>query len=64
MSTIKVEGMHCGHCSNSIKNALEKINAKMVEVDLENGLVRWSGEPDAEEVKKAIDDQGFTAILG
>lgn len=63
MSTIKVEGMHCAHCSNAVKNALEKIDAKMVEVDLENGLVHWSGEPDAEEVKKTIEGQGFTAIL-
>lgn len=63
MSTIKVEGMHCAHCSKSIKDALAKINAEMVEVDLENALVHWSGKPNAEEVKNVIDGQGFTAVL-
>lgn len=67
MSTIKVEGMSCGHCSGAIKNALDKNNtgtsAGTVEVDLEKGLVHWDGELDAQEVKKIIDAQGFTAII-
>lgn len=63
MSTIKVEGMSCGHCSGAVKNALDKNNAGTVEVDLEKGLVHWTGELDAQEVKKIIDGQGFTAII-
>ena len=63
MSTIKVEGMKCAHCSGAIKDALEKANAGTVEVDLEKGLVHWTGANNAQEIKEIIDGQGFTAII-
>ena len=63
MSTIKVEGMSCGHCSGAVKDALEKANAGTVEVDLKAGLVTWTGDIAATEVKRLIDAQGFVAIL-
>ena len=59
MSTIKVGGMHCAHCSEAVKKALEKANADAVEVDVKNGIVSWDGEIDVAEVRRIIDEQGF-----
>lgn len=61
MSTIKVEGMKCAHCSGAIKDALDKNNAGTVEIDLEKGLVHWTSDLDVQEVKKIIESQGFSA---
>ena len=60
MSTIKVGGMHCAHCSEAVKKALEKVNAHAIEVDVENGLVHWDGGVDAVEVQRIIEEQGFS----
>ena len=36
---ILIEGMHCEHCSNSVKNALEKIDGvRHVNVDLKKNI--------------------------
>ena len=62
MSTIKVGGMHCAHCSEAVKKALEKASADDVEVNIKDGLVHWNGDLDAEEVRKIIDEQGYYTI--
>lgn len=64
MSSMKVEGMSCGHCVNTIKEAVQKENnAGEVHVDLEKKLVTWTGSLDAISVKKIIEAQGFIPIL-
>lgn len=57
---ISVEGMSCGHCVNHVKEALNEIGAKDVEVSLENKLaVAEVGDISDEKIKEAIEDAGY-----
>ena len=58
---LKVAGMSCMHCVNSIKDTLMDLDGiKTVDVDLENGYVKISGDDyNMEEIKQAITDIGF-----
>lgn len=64
MSSIKVEGMRCNHCSQAISKAMEATGkAHNIQIDLEAKNVSWEGEMSLEEAKDIIDNQGFDAIL-
>ncbi len=63
MSSIKVEGMRCGHCSSAVKGAMEEAGAQNVQIDLESGLVSWEGDCSLEQAKNIIDGQGFVAHM-
>ncbi|RED77411.1 MULTISPECIES: copper ion binding protein [Cohnella] len=60
-TTLKVEGMSCQHCVNSVEGALKEIGAEG-KVDLKNGSVEVSyneGSTTIEKIKAAIEDQGY-----
>ncbi|MEJ8547883.1 copper ion binding protein [Brevibacillus borstelensis] len=62
--TLKVEGMSCNHCVNSIEKALKDLGAagkvdlaaKTVEVSFEEGKLT------VDAVKEAIEDQGYDVV--
>jgi copper chaperone len=62
--TLKVEGMSCGHCVNSVEKALKEIGAtgkvdlaaKKVEVQFDNSIVN------EDTIKEAIEEQGYDVI--
>ena len=57
MKTLKVNGMHCGHCKASVEEAAAKIpGVSKPEVDLR---FEESGPVDLEALKTAIRDIGF-----
>jgi len=59
--TLKVQGMSCGHCVNSIEKALKEIGAQG-KVDLEGGTVAVQfeeGKLTLASVKEAIEEQGY-----
>lgn len=60
---ILIEGMHCNHCVESVKNALSKINGvSHVEVDLKKNIAVVDVDNVKDEVlAEAIDDIGFEA---
>lgn len=62
MQTIlKVEGMTCGHCAQSVTDALTEIaGVGNVHVDLEKGVVHVEGQADPEAMKQAIEEEGYT----
>lgn len=65
MTTIKVNGMRCGHCSASVTKALQGIDGVgNVHVDLEKGEARFteSKAVPLELVKDAIKKIGFEAV--
>lgn len=63
MSSVQIKGMTCQHCVASTKEALEKISGiEEVEVDLDKGEARYSGDVDQKEVKEAIESIGFEVI--
>jgi copper chaperone len=60
MVELKVTGMTCGGCVNSVKRALlrEFPDAK-VDVDLVSGLVRIEGEVERARAEVSIKNAGF-----
>ncbi len=59
--TLTVTGMHCSHCANAVKSAVENIpGVKAADVDLASGRVRFTGDDaDIDRVKAAIRDLGY-----
>ncbi|WP_419174892.1 heavy-metal-associated domain-containing protein [Desulfosediminicola sp.] len=63
MSTVKIKGMSCNHCVNSVREALAKIpDIKDITIDLEAGEAKYAGEVDPESVKQAIAAIGFEVV--
>jgi copper chaperone len=62
--TLKVEGMSCGHCVNSVEGALKNLGATG-KVDLAARSVAVSydeGKLSLEQIKAAIEDQGYDVV--
>ena len=64
--TLHIEGMHCGHCSARVENALSAIpGVKKVTVNLEKGTAEVveavKGTVDVEAMKATVNALGFKA---
>ena len=62
---IKIEGMQCNHCKMSVEKALSAIDGvTKVEVSLENknAIIESKIEINNNEIKKIIEEEGFTVI--
>lgn len=63
-ATLKVEGMSCGHCVNSVEKALKEIGAsgkvdlaaKKVEVEYDDSVISQDA------IKEAIEEQGYDVV--
>lgn len=63
MTTVRIKGMRCNHCSGSVREALEKIEGiSNVEVDLGKGEARFEGNISPDKVRKAIAGIGFEVV--
>ena len=64
--TIKVEGMSCQHCVNSIEGSVGKLEGvSTVMVDLDRGTVSIDFDPEKvtkDKMKDAIEDQGYDVM--
>jgi copper chaperone len=61
---LKVSGMRCQHCVESVAKALKPLIGE-VKVDLKSGKVSFAGDPqkiDLNAVKTAIDEIGFEVV--
>ncbi|GIN90293.1 copper chaperone CopZ [Siminovitchia terrae] len=62
-TVLKVEGMTCGHCKQSVEKALTVLTGvEKAEVDLAQGTVKVSYNPsetDTDKMKEAVEDQGY-----
>ncbi|MBY0221433.1 copper chaperone CopZ [Sporosarcina aquimarina] len=59
---LKVEGMSCGHCVNSIESSVGELNGvSSVKVDLANKevTVEYDNEVNLNQIKETIEDQGY-----
>jgi copper chaperone len=62
MQVFKVEGMSCQHCVAAITRALQMLDtAAVVEVDLEQGLVRVSSLAAEAQLIHALTEEGYPA---
>ena len=59
--TVKVSGMTCNHCKANVQNNLSTIQGiENIEIDLESGMVKMSGEDiNLEEVKNKVESIGY-----
>jgi len=62
---LKVEGMSCGHCVNSIESSVGELNGvSSVKVDLANHevTVEYDNEETLSQIKETIEDQGYELV--
>jgi copper chaperone len=62
--TLKVEGMSCGHCVNSVEGAVGKLGASG-KVDLNAGAVTVQfdeAKVSLAAIKEAIEEQGYDVV--
>lgn len=60
---LKIDGMSCGHCVASVKNALENLKLEVVEVKIGSAKVNFDKQKISEaEIKNAIEDVGFEVL--
>ncbi|BCU82283.1 copper chaperone CopZ [Polycladomyces abyssicola] len=66
--TLRVEGMSCNHCKQAVEGALKKLTGvERAEVNLaEKKVTVWYDETGAtvEQMKEAIEDQGYDVVDG
>jgi len=64
MPVVKVKGMSCQHCVKSVTEAMVKLGAKDVKVDLLSGDVTYSESApiSAAAIKDAITKIGFEVV--
>lgn len=64
---IKIEGMTCMGCVNSVKNVLEKIpgvDSVEVSLDQKQATIHYDGaSADMDRFRKAIEDAGFEVAV-
>lgn len=59
---LKVDGMSCGHCVNSIESSVGALNGvSSVKVDLANNevTVEYDNAETLKEIKETIEEQGY-----
>ncbi len=61
MPVVKVKGMSCQHCVKSVTEAMEKLGAKDVSIDLLTGDVTYAEDQaiDKDANKAAVEKIGF-----
>ncbi|MCH5276191.1 MAG: heavy-metal-associated domain-containing protein [Lachnospiraceae bacterium] len=61
---VKIDGMHCNHCKESVENALEELEGVTVKVHLKKGeaLVQAAGNLEEGIIREAVKKAGFSVI--
>lgn len=60
MLTLKVSGMTCGHCAQTVTKAVEALpSVERALVDLKTGEVTVEGSAEEGAIRKAIENAGY-----
>lgn len=62
---ISIEGMRCGHCSSNVEKALSAVagvSAVTVDLAAKSASVEAEESVSDADLKKAVDDLGFTVV--
>ncbi|WP_420812440.1 copper chaperone CopZ [Planococcus halotolerans] len=66
VETVKVQGMSCGHCVNSVETGVGELEGVLsVTVDLKKGEVAVDYDPgktSLNEIQEAIEEQGYDVV--
>lgn len=60
MKTVIIEGMHCQSCVKAVKEALEKKNVEVINVEI--GKAEVEGNISNDELKETIENIGFDVV--
>lgn len=61
MPSIDVEGMSCGHCEETVEDALAAVDGVTgATADSEGDEVSYEGDADRDAVAAAVEDAGYT----
>lgn len=64
MKIYHVEGMTCQHCVHAVKEAVEAFpDVQEANVDLKTGTLKITGSVNENELKKAIEEEGYTLSM-
>ena len=64
MLSVKIDGMTCGACVESVQNALTGVvNNNDFTIDLKSGVAHFKVNVDSNEVLSAINKSGYLATL-
>ncbi|SEH69704.1 copper chaperone [Halobacillus karajensis] len=64
-TTLKIEGMTCGHCKSAVEGALKEVDGvNEVNVNLETGQVKVSHADSANkvEMREVVEEQGYDVV--
>ncbi|WP_089881067.1 heavy-metal-associated domain-containing protein [Halogeometricum limi] len=60
--TLTVEGMSCGHCEQTVEDALSGVSGvESASADHESSSVTVEGDADAAELVSAVEEAGYDA---
>jgi len=60
MHVFNVTGMTCAHCERAVTQAIKALDPQArVEVDLAAGTVRVEGAPSEQQIRSAIEEEGY-----
>ncbi|QUE85401.1 copper chaperone CopZ [Exiguobacterium alkaliphilum] len=66
IETLKVQGMSCGHCANSVETGVGELEGiSSVTVDLKKGEVAVdydTAKTSLNEIQKAIEEKGYDVV--
>ena len=59
--TVRISGMHCDNCAKSVKNAIDKVDGVVAEVDYQSGIasVKYDRNVDESKIRSAVIDAGY-----
>lgn len=62
--TLRVEGMSCEHCEQSVESALESVDGVTdTTVDRQAGVATVEGDADPPKLVDAVEDAGYSAQI-
>lgn len=62
-STIKIEGMSCGHCVMSLRKELEKLPLDIIDVEVGTAIIEFDEtKVNSDDIKKAVNEAGYEVI--
>jgi len=62
-TTIRIQGMSCGHCVRAVEAALKKLpGVQVVRVAVGEAVVETSGPPDLDELRRAVEAEGYQVV--
>ncbi len=62
--TVRIEGMHCQHCKNSVENSINNIEGATAVVNLKKNVAVVSVDRDVsdEDIRAAVESVGFRCV--